>query len=405
MIYSYNYIGGGRLSSFSKNTFYLLIILVFASCADKEGPFEIKVVSTDNVPIEGACIRGGIDWNYFNVQTDQDGMAILPGHARGENATIFKTNFLPEIVEYLAPAVYTLEPTSKSLRLIGEVEGGAIRFCSDTLTTITYQGNYHLYTFNDNGVTELASAQLPSCVKKFELFGDTLWFSTHDDGIYVYSLENSFNPQQICHLSITGYLKPFAIKDSIITICGSSGPGLLRIFSFTFDGQFQELASIGNFNVKDMIFISHYLILVGGEESLPTIFDLQDPEHPQLVYNGLEWAYQSGIILGTSLVLVPTSGNAMGYVTYKLLDLSNPPSPHEEGTFVADAWLSDIINENTAVGRYYFDYTESIAILKGSITNSFSTVAIVSEGELWEGFGGSMPPYYIIGNNLWKLED
>lgn len=390
---------------FSKNISYLLLIFLLMSCGDREGSFEVKVVSPDESPIESAWIRGGFDWGYFDVQTDQEGLAILPGHARGESATIFSTNFFPKNVEYLAPTVYTLEPTSKKLKLIGEVEGSAIRFCFDTLITITYQGNYHLYKFNDNGVTELSSAQLPLCVKQFKLFGDTLWYSTHDDGFYVYSLENPLSPQLICHLSITGYLKPFAVKDSIIAVCESSGPGLLRIFSFTYDGQYQELASVGNFYVREMTFISHYLILVGGEESLPTIFDLQDPGHPQLVYNGLEWAYQSGIIFGTNLVLVPDYGSAMGYVTYTLLDLSNPPNPQEAGAFGADAWLGDMINENTAVGRYYFDNTESIAVLKGSIYSSFSTVAIVSEGQLWEGFGGSYPPYYIIGYNLWKLED
>ena len=390
--------------------FSILLLYLIFTCS-KETPteieppekqFKVKVFSSEGQPIAGATIEGGIDWEFFQVQTDNKGIAILPGYARGKRVVIYKNNFFPQIVQSLSPTQYTLMLTPQQLKLIGDVAGKAILFDSGTLLTIEYGGDYHVYSYSDKDITEAASAQLPKTVKKIIFYGDTLWFSTHEDGIYVYSLQNPLQPQQLFHLNISGYLGPFAVKDTIVAVGNPWEPGPLRIFSYAPDGQYQELSTIENYFVREMSFLSNYLILIGNNESLPTVFNLQDPTNPQLVYNGLEWEYQSGFLFGDYLILVPRNGHAIGTVSYKLLDLSNPANPTSIGSFSADSWLSKIVDSFIAVGTYYF-HSQSISVLSGNVSSYFQTVAIISEGTT-DGFGGCAPPYFIIGGRFWKLE-
>lgn len=387
---------------FSKNISYLLLIFLLMSCGDREGSFEVKVVSPDESPIESAWIEGGFDWTWYRVFTDSNGVALVPGHARSEQATIMKDNFIPLFVERLDTRQYILEPTPQLLRLIGTAEGTAIIFEADNLVTLSYHGDYHVYTYDDQGVVEITTAVLPSTMKQFKLFGDTLWFTTHDDGIYVYSLADVLQPQLLFHLDITGYLDAFAVKDSIVVVC-SSIPGPLRIFTYSPSGQFQELASMSEFIADEMTIRDSYLILVGGEASMPTVFDLTDPVQPILVYNGLEHGAETGLILDTILVVVPEyySYTTNVSVTYKLVRLTNPANPYFCGVFHADAWLYDIINNEYALGDHVGFY--ATAVLAGNITDGFTTVALITE-QSYPSYGGSHPPCFLIGGQLWILE-
>ncbi len=385
--------------------FITIVSLLWLNCSSN-GDFRVTVYSSEGQAIVGARIAGGIDWDYFCVETDFEGNALLPDHARGQWARIYKNNFYPLIIEELTPGLYLIEPTPQRFTSIGEIEGDAIRFDAAQIITITYHGDYHVYTYSDQQVTEIVLAQLPAGVRFFKVFGDTLWLSTHGEGFYVYSLQNPQQPQQICHLDISGYnIRPFAVKDTILAVGIREGP--LRIFSFDYSGQYQELASIGDYWVNDMTFISHYLIVngcvTGNIQSQPIIYDVQDPANPQLIYTGSQPDSWTGILYENFLVLHPYYWNNNGSTGYKLLDLTNPASPQELGPFPTDVTLAYVIEDNIAIGERY-EQMPSVAVLNGAITSGFNTVAILSE-MLGEGFGGSLPPYYIVGNQLWKLSD
>jgi hypothetical protein len=365
--------------------------------------FEVKVVGTEGRPVAGATIEGGMDWDFFHVKTDDRGIATLPGQAEGKRAEIYKTNYFPHIVQSLSATQYTLNSTPRQFRRIGDATGKAIRFDSGALLTIAYTGDYHVYSCGDQEISEIASAQLARNVKETKLRGDTLWFSTHQDGIYAYSLQNPLDPQQLFHLDISGYLGPFALKDTIIAVGDPWDPGPLRIFSYTTDGQCRELSSVRNYFVRQMVFSSNYLILVGGSESLPTVFDLQDPANPRLVYNGLEWESETGFLFGQNLILVPRYGHAVGTVDFRMLNLSDPSHPISAGEFSADSWLTEIVCDSLAVGSYYFRRS-SVSVLTGDLSHGFQTAAIVYEAYA-DGFGGCDPPYFIMVSGLYKMED
>jgi hypothetical protein len=380
--------------------------LLVAGCGKRgtspEEPFEVKVVGTGGQPIVGATIEGGMDWDFFRVKTDEGGIAAVPGQAQGKRAEIYKTNYFPRIVQSLSATQYTLNSTPRKLRRIGDTAGKAIRFDSGTLLSVAYTGDYHIYSYSDQEVDEVASAQLPQSVKEIKLCGDTLWLSTHEDGIYAYSLKNPLDPQQLFHLDISGYLGPFALKDTIIAVADPWEPGPLRVFSYTADGQVRKLSSIRNFMVRQMTFLSSYLVLIGGRESLPTVLDLQDPTSPRLVYNGLEWECETGFLFGDSLILVPRYGQAYGSVGFRMLDLSDPSNPTRAGVFSADSWLTQIVNDSLAVGSYYLRRL-STSVLTGDLSHGFQTQAIVYEAWV-DQFGGCDPPYFIMGSGLYKLE-
>jgi hypothetical protein len=65
-----------------------------------------------------------------------------------------------------------------------------------------------------------------------------------------------------------------------------------------------------------------------------------------------------------------------------------------------------MIDETTAIG-YYHVLGNALSVLKGSPATGYWTAAIISEDphcDLNE-FGGCAPPYFVISERLWVLED
>jgi len=96
-----------------KSFCFITAILIVTGCGedgliDSGEPFQITILSQEGIPVEGATVEGGIDWDFYKVQTDEHGIAVIPGSVRGERATIYKTNFLPRIVSSINPNRYTL---------------------------------------------------------------------------------------------------------------------------------------------------------------------------------------------------------------------------------------------------------------------------------------------------------
>ncbi|HIE05814.1 MAG TPA: hypothetical protein EYP58_03330 [bacterium (Candidatus Stahlbacteria)] len=341
----------------------------------------------------------------FSATTNEEGYALLPGFARKYSAAIYKNDFFPAFIDRLSSDIYIIEPTPKMLRPLGDIEGEGIRFDQGALITIGYVGDYHVYQFDDQGAKEIGSAQLAKCVRCKRLLGDTLWYSTHDDGIYVYSLEYYLNPKLLFHLEIPGYLDAFAIKDTIITVSNFGDKEPLRIYSYHTNGQYNKVTEFGNYSINDMKFFSDYLVILTYNDNLPSVIDLSDPANPILVYNGIEPDYWSGFFYQDNVVLIPRDiwGDGEWPRHYKLVDLSDPAHPRSAGLFPADSRLYDIIGNNSAVGAYH-GTIYAISVLDGDVANGFQTTAIETRGTSMQEYGGASPPYFIIGNQLWRLE-
>lgn len=401
----------------------LLLLLFSGGCEyflqlGKE--FKVKVLSLFpfGYPVSGATIEGGVDWEYFNVQTDRRGVAVLPKYARGWVALIYRNNYFPLRVESLSPRTYFVKQTPKEFRPVGEVKGWSIRFDEEMLITVDYQGGYHVYSYYDYGITELATAQLPAkAIRETQLHGDTLWFSTHSDGIYVYSLQNPYNPLQLFHLAIPGYLSSFALKDGMVIVGNTGENDPVRVYTYDMNGQCEEIAQFGYYYVRKIELRGDYLILLNGWNCQPVVYNVSDPANPYLVYDsGVVEEYVGGFLYGNYLILTPrTRGIHVEFpVNHKIIDLSDPASPVTAGFLPADSELLEFIDDNTAVGRYYLWsgtplYGGAFTVLKGNMSDGFHTVGVITENTFAQSFmhevEGYFPPYFIIGEKLWKLVD
>ncbi len=367
------------------------------------GAFTAKVTSASGIALEGAAIEGGVDWESFSVKTDPLGKAVLPAYAGLQGAVIHLDNYFPILVTLKRPYTYALTPAPRRLKPLGGVSGAAVRFETGHLTTVDYNGGYHLYAFDAAGVAEIATAQLASkAIKQTRMIGDTLWLATHEDGIYACSLADPYNPQMIQHLAIPGNSAVFALNGSIAAVGNFEDQDSVRVFSFQADGSFQELARFGDYYVASLEFLGDYLVVANYYNSHPKVYNLSDPANPVLVYNGTEPDYWYGVLSGTQFVLNPRARNS----DHKRIDLANPASPQIAGIFPADSELLSFLGTTMAVGRYNL-VGSAVTVLQGNFYSGYTTIAVVS-GEsirLSNDFGGCSPPYFVIGNRLWILED
>lgn len=372
-----------------------------------EGPFQVRVLSTEGSPVAGVTIEGGIDWNAFRVVTDTLGRATLPDHAWGEKAAIYTDNFFPMITQVGPQTDFSLKPAPRPLRLIGKVAGWAVRFGSGTLITVEYQGGYHVYAYSDQEVMELATAQLAAhAIKETQIHGEELWLSTPGDGIYVYSLANPENPALLFHLAIPGDLDPFVKMEDKIIVGNPWKKEALRVYSYQADGQFQEISRFGSHMVVRMFLVGNCLVFTNYYDNLPGIYDLTDPSNPMAVSLGAGSPYWAATLWGNYCLQIPNISEPSGEsIRHGLVDLSNPFAPVPIGNLTADAFLFALNDDSTALGDYYA-YTNAVGILVEDPAHGLKTVSIITTNTavrtLPHKSEGSAPPFFIIGGQLWR---
>lgn len=369
-------------------------------------PFTVTVLTSSGDPLEGAVIEGGIDWDSFEVATDADGHATLPTSAWSVDAMIHLDNYFPQPMTLKRPYEYELAPTPKRLRLLGGIEGQSVRFEPDRLATVDYFGGYHLYAYSAQGLGEIASAEVPRTIKQIQVIDDTLWLSTHENGVYAYSLADLAQPREILHLAIPGYCPIFALRDNLIVVGNYGDVDSLGVYLFEMDGSFQETARFGNYAVSSIAFVEGYLVVTNYYNSHPKVYALSDPSNAVLMFDGANPIYWSGFLYGNQYIRIPHWDDITGNTVYGRLDLTSPAVPRTAGVFKADSRLIAVADDATAIG-YYYAMGNALSVLKGGLTSGFSTAAIISEDPRYDlnEFEGCFPPYFIISKRLWILED
>ena len=400
-------------------SFLILLIFLWSGCENSPEEFKVKIVDPDWEPVENVIIRGHAGmWDFFGAQTDSRGIATLPGFALGEGAYMTKTNYYPDIISLLPyppsipPFTFVITPTPKKLKLIGNIKGWVVRSDAQSLVTVDGRGSYHVYEYSDQGVTEMVSVQIAGDIRKTEVHGNTLWFNSYNDGIYAFSLENPLNPHLLFHLDIPGDLLLYTVKDNILVVGSEYDKAPVRVYTYTVDGDYQEIAQFGNYECRRLTFLSDYLILITfikydiyNIDDLYNIYDFQDPASPLLVHSINESDYWFKCFYKDALILHP-SYEYYSYeyleenpALYKLVDLTDPSAPTSR-FFLADSEVMAIINDTTAVGIVY-NYSD-LSVLLGDFVSGFKTVSIIAEYP--EKFGGYVPPYFVIAERLWRFE-
>jgi len=384
----------------------LLLLPLIYSCGDTTSsnyfPFEVTVTEANGLPIEGAIMAGGYDWHSFRVVTDRWGRAELPGFARDYHALIGKNNYYSIIEDDLRSDVFTLIPTPQELREIGNIEGDLIRLENSRILTVTYQGQYRVYGYNEYDVSEILMVELPHLVVQFKLFGDSLWCTSYENGIYVYSLADPMNPAELFHLGIDGYLRAFDVKDSLVAVGANTGAEPIRLFSYHTDGSFYLLDNMGTLTAGRLYFRSHYLIATFYNNNRYYVFDVADPRDVRFEYEGGQGGYLSPIFHGDTLITEKAGVNTPGEkYHFLMIDMSDPGDPSDLGEIMAEGFVNDIIDDFTAVGGYYYG---DFCVFERSRRSDFEAVAMVSEFYDYRSYHGGAPPFFLVGEKLWKLE-
>lgn len=373
---------------------------------EERSDFYVAVSDHQGNPLEGVRIHGGIDWDHFSVFTDSTGKALLPKHAYGLRTSFRKNQYYTISVEELRPDDYILYPTPYIMSEIGEVTGQAVRFTSDQIIAINYDGEYRVYNYDESGVTEEFLLELPYGPRGFRLERDTLWFSAYDGNIYAYYIIDPFNPSLMLQLDIDDGSIIFDRKDSIL----AAGPYYatvnrpLRVLSFQPDGSVNELYRIEDFIVNQIFFLSDYLVVLAFEHNFLSIFDVSNPSTVRLALVYYLYEPESSFLWGDTLGI--TYRESGGSFRCRLFEFPDPVTPVMFANFTANGQITEIINDTLAVGRYCtysYDYG-SLCIFNGSILSEFQAIAILSE-EGYPEHQGCRPPYFIIGGKLWKLEE
>jgi hypothetical protein len=372
----------------------------FGGC--KNESFRVSVVTPDRKPVAGAHLYGGFDWDVFDDQTDAAGIAHIPNWADGWDATITKNNFYPADVKVSPGTRFTLTPTPESLTLIGEVKGSAIRFGPETLITVSFDGQYRVYTYDETRLTEHTSLQLPAPINEPFARSDTLWYSVYDSGLFAFSLSDPMNPSELMHLDIDGDVGSFLVLDTFVVVGNENTDEPLRIFRIQPEAEL--VATFGNYRVTDMSVISHYLVITGDKPNLPVVFDIEDISNPREVYHGAQTDFWIGLVFHQYVVLQGSvKSPGLDTMYYGLMDLADPAHPIDLGLLPSDAWLWNIVSDSVATGDFI---THGMSVLKGGITTGFHSTALLNEGpQPAYGFNGSAPPFFIIMGGLWRLSN
>jgi hypothetical protein len=390
-----------------------LAAIVVAGCSDDSlcpdrpggGDFEVVVLSWEGRPIEGARI----EWSRLNAccgVTDSDGRALLPDEALGRLAQIYADNHFPIGVESLSQTAYILGPTPQKLVRIGHVDGMAIRFDGDMIMTLSIGGYYSVYARDGTSLTKIFGTRLSSHnVSDFEFRGDTLWYGTDMRGIYAVALDDPLDPRILLHMDVPHRAHRIAVTESLV-FAGDIPDRRLSVYRYELDGIWQEIFTVGDLEIEEMVLRSHYLIVV--EPGYYSVFDVEDPYDLDLVLMSTESGYRTGCFMEDQLVLLSGSYDPTGVVDYKVIDISDPLNPYCTGYFTSDSRLLGFIDENTAIGLYRkhgrVSSSRIVAVLRGSTAVGFGTVAIGIRYDVTD-MGLHAPPYFVFGQEVWRLED
>jgi len=317
------------------------------------GEITIRIVSEDGTPVSMAQVTGGFDWDQFDAATDQEGYVHLPGFSRQWDTYIRAANHYPVVIRPRPNAVIKLDRTPTELKLVGNSDVFPVKFVRDTLIHLDYNGDLVTFLYNESGMTEVARAGLARLRKQAILRGDTLWYTTHEDGVYSYDIADPANPRLLAHLAIEGYLGPIAVVDSFVIVGRFANGDGIEVYRHQVDGTIDLVGEwrgrlVGNLNSKGDI-----LLVSSWDPATLTILSLDDPTHPREVFSWGNPYYSGGVPFGDSIVFRAAVALYEEHFFNLVLDISNPLVPVWKEPFASQTQLMGLLSDTLCLGEYW----------------------------------------------------
>lgn len=356
---------------------------ILCGCGDDHGlssrpKITIRVVSDEGTPIDRAYLRGGFDWTRFDATTDDDGYAKFPAFSVDWDTDIRAANHFPIVIQPRDGQTYVMNRTPLELQLVGNSDVYVVKFVEDTLIHLDYNGDLVTFLYSETGMVEVARVGLARLRKQAVLRGDTLWYTTHNDGVYSYDISNPADPQLLSHLAIEGYLDPIAVSDSLVVVSRYTGHSGVEIYVVRPDGSWNLTDTWSGSYVESLEIEDNVLIVYNRGEKAITFLSLDDPGDVKEIYSwgnpyyGRPRFIRNAFRFGDAIVFVPAVELYHDHFLHVVLDISDPTVPVWQANFSSQAKLEGQLNDTLAIGFY----DEQPALLINSQNQGFWVVAL-----------------------------
>lgn len=341
----------------------LLFVAVLLGCQDPLGlrsdnPVDITLTTADE-PLSGAYVVGGVDFTRFEVRSDDDGRVEIPATALGDSVLVIATNVVPRRILVRRDETYELPPTDSRLHYVGEAPGRPLRFDEGELFTLTSHGGHRLHQYGPGGMTTLRGDSLEiSAIRQHRLYGDTLWLSTHREGIHAYLMEPDGRLTKIFHLDISGPIGNFVRRDSQLVVSHRTDlPGPLRVFRLLDDGA-EAIAAFEEVHAFRMQRDGPNVVIgaedrtgfAGGDDPMLRVLNLDDPV--ELTFSGLVRTGGISVLENSTYIITSIPHLWEGdSVPHEVFELGPSGKPVPDGELVAPAAISGFVG-NLAYGHH-----------------------------------------------------
>ena len=357
--------------------------VILCGCGDDHGlssrpEITIRVMSKEGTPIDRAYITGGFDWTRFDATTDAGGYARLPAFSVDWDTDVRAPNHFPIVIRPRNGESFVMNRTPLKLQLIGHSDVYVVKFVEDTLIHLDYNGDLVTFLYSETGMAEVARVGLARLRRQAVLRGDTLWYTTHSDGVYSYDVSVPADPQLLSHLAIEGYLGPIAVSDSLVVVSKPFGQGGVEIYVVRPDGSWSLAGAWNGPYVESLEIEDNVLIVYSRGGKAISFLSLADPADVREIYSwgnpyyGRPRYHRNAFRFGDSIVFVPAVELYHEHFVHVVLDISDAMTPVWQPSFSSQARLDGLLNDTLAIGFY----DEQPALLTNVQGRGFRVVAL-----------------------------
>lgn len=335
----------------------LLFVAALLGCLDPLGlrsddPVTLTLTTADE-PLSGAHVVGGVDFTRFEVRSDDDGRVAIPATALGDSVLVIATNVVPRRILVRRDETYELPPTDRRLRYVGEAPGRPLRFGDGELLTLASLGGYRLYQYGPGVMTTLHRDSLEiGSIRQHRLYGDTLWVSTHREGIHAYLIEPDGRFTKIFHLDISGPIGSFVRRDSQLVVAHRTDlPGPLQVFRLL-DGGADPIATFEEVHAFRMQRDGPNVVIgaedrtgfAGGDDPMLRVLNLDDPV--ELTFSGLVRTGGISVLENSTYIITSIPHLWEGdSVPHEVFELGPAGEPESRGELVAPAAINGFVGD------------------------------------------------------------
>lgn len=382
----------------------VIVSALILACNDDDGMIEVRIVSEGNrIPIAGAVVEGGMDWDQYWVTTDKGGYAMLPPQAAYWLPTITANNHFPWTETHQLQHEYRLRRTPLHVTQAGTTYGKFVVAQQYRFSMLGRSGEYLVHRIDGDQVQiESGSRLINSAVGSFVVRDDTMWCAVPDSGVYGFDITDLTHPQRLFRIDIPNCGGALCLRDTLLYVATSDQAAGISTYDLRAIDGLHPLGTFGPAQqLEELSF--HRNALMGTYMSNLMIWDLSDPIHGTAVFQWRNRYFSHWFSLGDSLVPVPWVSLGGDYYAYNVLLVHDPLSPIWEGEFHSEGRIKGFLSDTLAFGEYV---EQGALMLKYDGGTEYYTAAVLGQrGDVLENSAWMVSDDFVIyGHKIWHID-